>query len=175
MSNQKKYVALLRGINVGGHKKVPMKELKKLLEAHAYKNVQTILNTGNVVFETTEAKSHQCQNIIEEHFGFEVSTMIISHDQVVKIVKSDPFKKTAQLPNNQYYVTFSKTIASNVEIPHSSDDGSFTIVAASKNIILSYIDKNKIKTTEYMKILEKKFGKNITTRNFNTVKKIAQR
>ena len=49
-----KYVALLRGINVGGHHKVPMAELRKELENLGFTNIVTILNSGNVIFETSK-------------------------------------------------------------------------------------------------------------------------
>ena len=57
--NSKKYVLLLRGINVGGNKKVPMAELKKALAALGFENIKTLLNSGNVVFETEQTPENK--------------------------------------------------------------------------------------------------------------------
>ena len=51
------YIALLRGINVGGHKKVPMAELRELLTNSKLKNVQTYIQSGNVVFQSSNKDS----------------------------------------------------------------------------------------------------------------------
>lgn len=54
--NLERYAAFLRGINIGGNKKVPMADLKKMLEKIGFSNVQTILVSGNVVFDSAEKK-----------------------------------------------------------------------------------------------------------------------
>jgi len=51
LKRKEKYVAFLRGINVGGHHKVPMADLRKELEKLGFENVMTLLNSGNIIFE----------------------------------------------------------------------------------------------------------------------------
>lgn len=65
----KTYIALLRGINVGGNKKVPMADLKKMLEKAGYENVRTLLNSGNAVFETASTKPETIAKNIGEQIG----------------------------------------------------------------------------------------------------------
>jgi uncharacterized protein (DUF1697 family) len=90
-----KLVALLRGINVGGHHKVPMAELKTLLTNLGCDNVKTILNSGNVVFETKKKDNAGLERIIEmaltEHFGFPIPVILIPHKQINELVNDDPF------------------------------------------------------------------------------------
>ena len=61
-----KYIALLRGINVGGNNKVEMKKLKDVFEALGFKNVSTYINSGNVIFETNETEMVKIVEKIEQ-------------------------------------------------------------------------------------------------------------
>ena len=82
------YVALLRGINVGGNKKVPMAELKTLFEKE-FDNVRTILNSGNVVFESeTKPSPTKTQHLIEKHFKFTVATQIFPLNKIEDFLKN---------------------------------------------------------------------------------------
>lgn len=73
-SKKEKYVAFLRGINVGGHHKVPMAELRKELEKMNFENVITLLNSGNILFDGNaddlEHIEKKWQRIWKEHLGF---------------------------------------------------------------------------------------------------------
>lgn len=175
--NNSSYVALLRGINVGGNKKVPMTDLKKILEKLGFKNVRTLLASGNVVFEVpgkTSVSSSGLETAIEKKFGFPVPVILIPFSQIEEIIKLDPFRKTKLTPETRLYVTFlSKKPESKLTIPYHSPDRSFEIISIAGNIIFSVLDLTKAQTPDAMNILEKEFGKNITTRNWNTVVKIA--
>jgi uncharacterized protein (DUF1697 family) len=76
------YVALLRGINVGGHRKVPMAELRQVLEGLGYGAVRTYLQSGNAVFTAPAAASEEYAARVSEalaaHFGFAVDTLVRS-------------------------------------------------------------------------------------------------
>lgn len=175
MANPKKFVALLRGINVGGHKKVPMAELRTAFEKWGFTNVKTLLASGNVVFEGSQSDTKKIESNLEQHFGFEISTIIIPFEDVEKIVNSDPFKGIEVTKNIHLYITFLKDKpTSKLEIPYTSDDKSFTILKKTDHAVLSILDIDKRGTVDAMKILEQEFGKNITTRNYNTVVKISQ-
>lgn len=90
-----KYAALLRGINVGGKNKLPMKELAALFKAAGYKNVETYIQSGNVVFEVpagpVKRLPERIREAIEERFGFPVPLTVRSGDELVKIVAANPF------------------------------------------------------------------------------------
>lgn len=77
-----KYIALLRGINVGGKNKVPMAELKQVFAALNFQNISTYINSGNVIFDTavTDILSlqQQCRAAILDHFQIEVPVAVIS-------------------------------------------------------------------------------------------------
>ena len=81
----KRYVALLRGINVGGKNKIPMAELKKGFEELGFEEVKTYLNSGNVIFssdkEDVEKLKKQIETMINEQFGFEIPVFVIPQER----------------------------------------------------------------------------------------------
>ena len=89
------YIALLRGINVSGQKKVPMAELRELLSKVGLKDVQTYIQSGNVVFRSSENEAEKLasliQNAIEKRFGFEVPTLVKSSIKLQEIFDACPF------------------------------------------------------------------------------------
>ena len=75
-----KYVGLLRGINVGGNTKVPMEELRHVCEGLGFTSVKTILNSGNVVFETHQTKEDivqkELEQALEKQFNFPIRVLV---------------------------------------------------------------------------------------------------
>lgn len=93
----KKHIAFLRAINVGGHN-VKMEELKKLFERIGFKNVETFIASGNVIFETKSKNLTGIEKKIEDHLlkslGYEVSTFIRATSDLAAITNYKPFKET---------------------------------------------------------------------------------
>ncbi|GAA3377036.1 DUF1697 domain-containing protein [Streptomyces sannanensis] len=103
------YAALLRGINVGGNKKVPMAELRALLEELGHQNVCTYLNSGNAVFTSEssdeDALAAELERAIEKHFGFPVPVMVRDGGCLKAVAEACPFP-AAELQARQLHVTF---------------------------------------------------------------------
>jgi uncharacterized protein (DUF1697 family) len=170
-----KFAAFLRGINVGGHKKVPMQDLKKAFEKIGFQNVKTLLNSGNVIFEGKKELISSIPKTLEKTFGFSVESIIIPFDKIEKIVKSDPFKSIKITPKIRLYVTFLKDKTnSKLKIPYHAEDNSCLIIKLEDNFIFSVVDLEVKGTLDAMSFLENEFGKNITTRNYNTIVKLAK-
>lgn len=89
-----RFVALLRGINVGKAKRIPMAELRALLERLGHDEVATLLNSGNAVFEadggSTAAHARRISSAIRAEFGFEVPVIVKSAAELRAIVAEDP-------------------------------------------------------------------------------------
>lgn len=88
-----KYIALLRGINVGGNHKVEMKKLKLVFESMGYTNVSTYINSGNIFFESaSNAKedSAKIQSKLKSAFGFDIPIVILDQKTIQKIAKAIP-------------------------------------------------------------------------------------
>ncbi|MEM9676159.1 MAG: DUF1697 domain-containing protein [Cyclobacteriaceae bacterium] len=174
------YVALLRGINVGGHKKVPMAELRARLEALGFTQVITILNSGNVIFRTTTEKERVLESTVTEqlasHFGFSIPVLVRQAEAINTIIQRDPFQDVEVTKDTRLYVTFlPETSTADLTLPWTSEDGSFRILEIQDNMVCSVLDLSVTKTPKGMEALEKLFGKQITTRNWNTLLRIADK
>ncbi|MHB1089711.1 MAG: DUF1697 domain-containing protein [Ilumatobacteraceae bacterium] len=90
------YVALLRGINVGGNKKVEMSKLKKAFESLGFANVTTYINSGNVIFQSNKKDFSQIETVLKKSFGFEIKVVIRDVKNIQKLCEKIP----CELENN---------------------------------------------------------------------------
>ncbi|WP_406120757.1 DUF1697 domain-containing protein [Streptomyces sp. NBC_00989] len=109
------YAALLRGINVGGNKKLPMAELRTLLEGLGHDGVRTYLQSGQAVFTSghgdEESLAAELARAIEQRFGFPVDVIVRDHAYLKAIADNCPFP-AAELEAKQLHVTyFSEPVA----------------------------------------------------------------
>lgn len=175
-----RFVALLRGINVGGRKLVKMEELRKVFELLGFSNVTTLLNSGNVLFSTsTESQEKLARDIeikLEKVFGHPIHVLIRSIDEIQSLIESQPFINEKITPNIRLYVTFlNEKPTSRIKIPYESAEGNFKILRATDTEVCSVLILSpETRTTEVMNILEKEYGKQVTTRNWNTVIKLVK-
>lgn len=88
----KTWIALLRGINVGGHHIVPMKELKALMEADGFAEVKTYIQSGNVVFKFPTHPKNRIGELIESRFGFLPESFILSQADLKKAIAANPYE-----------------------------------------------------------------------------------
>jgi len=91
------YIALLKGINVGGHKKVPMAELRELLTNSGFINVRTYIQSGNVILESPKKDNVDIEGKIQQaifsQFGFEVRVIVRTRDHLKRIFDDCPFSE----------------------------------------------------------------------------------
>ena len=179
LNNQCQYVAFLRGINVGGHGLIRMTDLKIAFEKMGFKNVRTVLASGNVVFESEQedkiALGKEIESSLKRVFEKEISVILRSRNELKKLQSSEPFEGITMNSDIRLYVTFlsRKTGPRTISIPYSSQKKEFRIIHATPSEVLSVLDLSKGKgTTDLMNILEKEFGSDVTTRNWNTVLKL---
>lgn len=90
-----KYVAFLRGINVGGKNKVKMETLREVCSEQGFENVKTYINSGNVIFETAKSDNQKLaaniEKAIEKEFTLSIKVIVRSIDEIEEIVKNNPF------------------------------------------------------------------------------------
>ena len=178
--NRVVYVAFLRGINVGGNTLIKMAELKKAFESLRLHNVASVLASGNVVFETSKTDSASLTKRIEEklrkRLGIQVIVIVRTGSQIVDLIKSDPFKNVKIGRRTKLQVTFLADKVKNFrKLAIKSPSRGFEVVQTSKGEVYSAIDISaNAGTPELMKLLEKEYGKKITTRTWNTIQKISK-
>ena len=164
------YIALLRGINVSGQKKIKMADLRQLLTDAGLDNVQTYLQSGNVVFRSeadAEEAAQKIERCILTHYGYAVEVIITTFAQLQKIVAENPF--TSQ--NTQLlYVTFlaEAPIPDQLEKLQTRDYSPEAFVMRD-NIIYILAANGYGRAKLNNNFLEKKLKVAATTRNWKTV------
>src|SRR3954470_10123456 len=88
------WVALLRAVNLGRRNKVPMAELRRVLDEAGYGNVRTLIASGNVVLETSKPSARALEALIADAFGVQTTVLLRSAAQVRKLAAADPFGGT---------------------------------------------------------------------------------
>ena len=106
------YIALLRGINVSGQKKIKMADLKLSLETLAFSDVVTYIQSGNIVFKADENSISKLENIIHEKilkdFGFEVPVLVKTPKELKYAIANNPFEKDEKYDPKLFAVVFLK-------------------------------------------------------------------
>lgn len=179
MKTKEKYIAFLRGINVGGHHKIPMADLKIEMQKLGYENVITLLNSGNIIFEADSEPASDIEKRIAAHlektFGFPVPSIVVKSEMIVVMLNENPFKGVKLTKDIRLYASFlRKNNNARFQAPWKSVDNSYEIICKSDQTILSVLDVSISKTPKAMEALEKFFGKDITTRNWNTIERIGK-
>jgi uncharacterized protein (DUF1697 family) len=104
------YVALLRGINLSGHKIVKMDQLRKAFEELGFKDVKTYIQSGNVVFKGPGTVPQNLVKRIEEkilrQFGFPVPVVVKTSDEIGEIIRNNPLVKEKGVDLSKLHVTF---------------------------------------------------------------------
>ena len=179
--NTIRYVAFLRGVNVGGNTLVKMKDLKNVFMALGFTNIKTVLASGNVIFSVpgTDLKSsaQKLEEKLESTFGFRITVVARTGGEINSLIKADPFKSTQVTSNTRFHVTFITDPAARknkLPIPYESADKKYRILDNLSGAVCSVIELTPGQgSPELMKLLENEFGPKITTRTWQTVTKIA--
>lgn len=169
-------VVLLRGINVSGHHLVPMAQLKELLNTMGFLEVRTWLNSGNVVMRVQEAVMPDLEEVLEqqlkERFGFPIPVMVVALTLLKELVANQPFQAPPLHPHIRHYVSFLKYPPEGIPRTWGTEEDVFNVINTVHNMVFSVLDLSKMPTTKGMDLLEKRYGKLMTTRNWNTIEKL---
>ena len=174
-----KFIALLRGINVGGNNKVSMAELKICFEDLGFKNVQTYINSGNVIFDASTTDKTKlvtlCEDAIEKKFGFRVVCSVIKASELHNALNKAPawWGKDDRVKHNALFIIAPVTAAEIInEVGEAKPE--YEKVAAIEPIIFWSAPLQTFGKTRYSKIVGTKSYASITIRNANTTKKLAE-
>lgn len=171
-----KYVALLRGIGPG-NPNMRNDKLRGVMEGLGFANVQSVISSGNLLFESDTADQKALEDMIEqawpEKLGFMSTTIVRSEDQLQKFVAINPFGKLVHGPSSYLLVTFFKHPTKiRFELPYQPPGKVYQFISGSQTEICSSTDSTIVKTPDLMTWLEKEFGKDITSRTYKTVERI---
>jgi len=171
----KTFIALLRGINVSGQKKIKMAELRKSLTQNGLENVQTYIQSGNIIFDSevldTSTLEHKIHDVIAKDFGFEVPTLVVSGNAIPKVMEANPFAKKAE-ENKLYYVLLKQVpekelVAQFEELNFTNEDFHVT-----ENCVYLMCKKGYGNAKLNNNLIERKLKVDATTRNQKTMLKL---
>lgn len=172
------YVALLRGINVGGKNKVPMPKLKATFEQADMTNVTTYINSGNVVFNDNRRKPPTIvsvlEEIIEEGLGLSIKVLIRDLPAIRKVTKSLPntWTNDAKMKCDVMFLWKGfdrRDILKELKIKPEIED-----VIYVPGAIIWRVDRPNVTRSGMMKLVGTDLYKGMTIRNCNTVRKLAE-
>lgn len=171
------YVALLRGINVGGNRKVDMKQLKAVFEGVGMEEVRTYINSGNVIFcsESTDTchMAEALESAIETAFGFRVRVLLRDADAISNLVHELP-DDWANDETAKCDVLFlgedvdSAEVLEQLVVKPEIDDARYVPGA-----VLWRVERSKATRSGLMKVIGTDLYSQMTVRNCNTLRKIA--
>jgi len=175
----KKYISLLRGINVSGQKSIRMAELKSLYEGLGLLNVQTYVQSGNILFESSEVDAlklaAQIEGQIERTYGYRVAVFMRNRVDLQRIAQNNPFLTKRNEDPVKLHVTFlySMPLASKLDqlAPPKGESDEFFV--GGQEIYL-FCPNGYGRTRLSNTFFEKKLDVPATTRNWNTVSALCQ-
>jgi len=171
------YFALLKGINVSGHKTIKMAELRAMFEELGYKNVRTLIQSGNVVFESNAAAETIRKKIeagIKKTFGFDVNVIIRNKAEMEAIIKGYPFGKVKGYEECKIsvgYLSAAPTKAQIKEMESANNDKEMIVVSGNS---LYHLIRGGFSDSDFFKknTVEKTLKVVCTVRNWHTTNKL---
>jgi uncharacterized protein (DUF1697 family) len=167
-----RYVAFLRGVSPMNAK---MPELKRAFENAGFTNVKTVLASGNVAFDSPakseKALARQAEKAMQEHLDRSFMTVVRSTKALQELIDADPYGEFRLPAKSKHVVTFLREAPSaKLSLPIKLDDARILAVRG-REILTSYVPHPGSPT--FMRLIEKTFGTEITTRTLATIKKCA--
>jgi uncharacterized protein (DUF1697 family) len=171
-----RHIALLRGINVGGHKKVPMADLRKALEAAGFQDVKTYVQSGNVALSAAEKSpakvGRAVEQAIEEAFGFDVAVVVRSRAEIAALVEDDPLGDVATNPTYRVVVFLAEKLDRSRLADVDPDAFSPEAFELRDREIVMWAPEGQRDSRIVKTLTEKRTGVVGTARNWRTVEKL---
>ena len=173
------YIALLRGINVGGRKVILMADLKRVFENLGFPKVTTYIQSGNVIFRSEKKSELELENRInsgiKRSFHFDVKVIVKDLNEIAEIVRRNPFQEKELKPGEKIYFTLLYQKPANERITDlnktRNDIDGFQVIDRTVYILCR---KGYGKTLYNKNFIEKVLKVDATSRNLETMKKLTE-
>jgi len=179
MATTNQYVALLRGIGPS-NPNLSNDNLRRVSEELGFQRVQTVISSGNVVFESDSSDASGIESEMEsawrDELGFESLTIVRSRSDLEQLVEIEPFGDREHGPETYLLATFGKTRLEHTwEFPFQPEDKDYWVVAGTDREIFTVTDTVHSRTPDVMSWVETQFGRGVTSRTWLTVVRILKR
>lgn len=172
-----RYIALLRGINVGGKNKVEMIRLKTLFESLGYNNVDTYINSGNIIFDSNDKLDvllSSIENNFKNEFGFNVPLLVKTYNDIKIIANAIPIEWENNIEQKSDVAYLFPEIDSEDTIEQLPINKDFIDVRYTQGAIFWNIDRKYQNKSRLNKLSGHKLYKFMTVRNVNTARYLAK-
>ncbi len=172
------FISILRGINVGGQRKILMADLKTLYEEQGFGKIITYIQSGNVIFQASERMTDKeaatkIESAIKEKFSCDVAVIVRTVEETENIISSNPFFENKELDATKFHVTLLSEIPDEVNLisigKYDYSPDKFKI--HGKDVYL-YCPAGYGRTRLSNTFFENKLKVKATTRNWNTITKL---
>jgi uncharacterized protein (DUF1697 family) len=154
--------------------------LREVCRDLGLENVQTVISSGNVIFDSDAPDQGELEDLIEaawpDRLGFDSTTILRTEEYIRDLVASAPFGDLTHGPESYLLVTFSKhPLDVDVELPHQPPDRDYRLIGATAGELFSVTDTVNSATPDVMTWVESRFGKEISSRTWLTVLRVFAR
>lgn len=172
-----KYIALLRGINVGGHKRVEMKKLRALFESLGCINVSTYINSGNILFESGERQENLHNKVaisLQREFGFDIPTLIKTYQEIKKIADAIPntWQNDSEQKTDVAYLFKEIDFKEIVDLLPIKKE--FIALKYVEGAIIWNVKRKDVNKSHLTQIIAHELYQSMTVRNVNTARYLAE-
>ncbi|MFK5982653.1 MAG: DUF1697 domain-containing protein [Flavobacteriaceae bacterium] len=171
----KTYIALLRGINVSGHKKILMTDLRTLLEKSGLQNVKTYIQSGNVIFTSSEKKETVATIIfeaIQKKYGWEVPVLVLTSTEIKSVIDNCPFSEGKK--EKSYFILLKSNATTETVLETSKLSSPKEEFVITNSCVYIYYDLGAGKSKLGTNFFKKKLKVKATARNFRTMAKLLE-
>lgn len=178
MSKTVKYVAFLRGINVGGKNKVKMETLREICASLGFENVKTYINSGNVVFETAKLDDNKLaakiEKAIEKEFLLNIKVMARTIAEIEDIIKNNPFEGQFENDKDLHVLFLDEELPKEKRemlLSNNNENEMFAVRGREIYYLMRVSFSDSLMGKDY---IGKKLKVSATARNWRTVNKILE-
>ena len=173
-----RYVALLRGINVGGNTMIKMEDLRAMLEALGFDNVVSYINSGNLAFDDSKTAEDQLvakiEAAVEKHIGKRVQVMVREQKDIARLLANNPFDGQYSSHKEMHLLFLKEQLSQENETWLSETAPSQERFVASGREIYCHLPMGVADSYLGRGQFEKKLKIAVTARNWRTVQKLAE-
>ncbi len=170
------YLALLRGINVGGNNMIKMADLKKAFEDCGFKNVSTYINSGNVIFETDEKSKEKIveklENALTNKLNLNVTLVIRTNKELQQIIEEIPDEWKGENDLRCYIAYIKEPVTTDDVLKEIQLKEGVDTIKAGANVLYMSTKLSGLTKSGFTKLIGKKIFQEITIRNLNTSQKL---
>jgi len=168
-----RYAAFLRGVSPMNAK---MPELKRAFEKAGFAEVRTLLSSGNLVFDARAAADtalqRKAEQAMQEHLGRTFLSIVRSLEELRELLAADPFASYRLPAESKQIVTFLREKPARIPVRLPEQDGARILEVRGREVFTTYVRSPK--GPVFMSLIERTFGDALTTRTWDTVRKVAR-